>query len=101
MLSSEISSESRVLGLVAWLLILVGPIAAVLVRPNDEFVKFHSFQSLILSVCVIVCHVALTVISQVPLLWVFLKPLYSLVDSLIYTIWLIVALVCGVKMYFG
>jgi len=93
-LSKEISSESRVLGLIAWLLILIGPVAAILIKPEDYFVKFHAFQSLIFSICVIIAHVTLTTLSQIPVLWLFLRPLFLFVYPLIYIIWLVVALIC-------
>jgi len=100
-LSKEISSESRILGLIAWLLILIGPVAAILIKPEDDFVKFHAFQSLIFSICMIIAHVTLTTLSQIPVLWPFLKLLFLFVYSLIYIIWLAVALICGIKAYYG
>lgn len=100
-LSKEISSESRILGLIAWLLILIGPVAAILIKPEDDFVKFHAFHSLIFSICTIIAHVTLTTLSQIPVLWPFLQPLFLFVYSLIYIIWLAVALICGIKAYYG
>ena len=46
--SSGASSESRVFGLIAWLLGIIGAIIALVLKPNDRFVKFHAMQSLLL-----------------------------------------------------
>ncbi|RLF00058.1 MAG: hypothetical protein DRJ63_03450, partial [Thermoprotei archaeon] len=96
-----ISSESKVLSFIAWILLLIGPLMALLARPGDRFVRFHATQSLVFGLSVIVLHVVLTTLSTYRILWKILWPLLVIVHPVLWLVWLIIAIVCGMRAYAG
>ncbi|RLE80988.1 MAG: hypothetical protein DRJ52_05145 [Thermoprotei archaeon] len=95
--SGEASSESRVFGLIAWLLGIIGAIIALLLKPNDRFVKFHAMQSLVFSIGLIVVYIIFLALSHIP----YIGLIFAILTPLIGLLGLIVAIVGAIKAYQG
>jgi len=95
--SEEISSESRVFGLIAWLLVIIGAIIALVLKPNDRFVKFHAMQSLVFSIGLIILYIIFIPLAYIP----HIGLIFAILTRLIGLLGLIVAIIGAIKAYQG
>ncbi len=61
----EVTDESKLFGLIAWLLGIIGAIIAIVLKKDDKFVMFHAKQSLTLWIGVIIIYIAVAILSFV------------------------------------
>ncbi|HDI75601.1 MAG TPA: DUF4870 domain-containing protein [Thermoprotei archaeon] len=92
-----VSSESRMFGLIAWILGIVGAIIALLLKPNDRFVKFHATQSLVFSIGLIVVYIIFIALAHIP----YIGLLFGILSPLIWLLGIVVAIVGAIKAYQG
>ncbi|RLE73067.1 MAG: hypothetical protein DRJ37_01265 [Thermoprotei archaeon] len=98
-----VTDESKLFGLIAWLLGIIGAIIAIVLKKDDKFVMFHAKQSLTLWIGVIVIDIAVMILSFVLSLLRLgiLTLLFGWLPALIGLIGLIITIIGALKAYGG
>ena len=60
-----VSEESRFWAAIAWALLIVGAVIALLVRPRDDYVRYWAIESVGLTIVVIVAGVLVKIVSVI------------------------------------
>ena len=58
-----VSGESRVWAAIAWALLIIGAIIALVIRPRDDYVRYWAIESIGLTIVVIVAWVVVEIVS--------------------------------------
>ena len=58
-----VSEESRVWAAIAWALLIIGAIIALVIRPRDDYVKYWAIESIGLTIVIIVAGVLVGIVS--------------------------------------
>ncbi|MCD6458524.1 MAG: DUF4870 domain-containing protein [Thermoproteales archaeon] len=97
------SSESKLFGLIAWILGIIGAIIAIVLKKDDKFVMFHAKQSLVLWIAVIAIDIIIFILSiTLSILRLgILTLLFGWLPSLIGLAGLIIAIIGALKAYSG
>ena len=94
------TEESRLFGLIAWILGIIGAVVAIALRGNDPFVKFHAKQSLVLSIGYIAFYVIVIILTRIPVIGMIFS-LIGIFMPLIGLLVFIIMILGAIKAYSG
>ncbi|WP_148224768.1 DUF4870 domain-containing protein [Vulcanisaeta moutnovskia] len=59
------SSESRVWAAIAWALLIIGAIVALIIRPRDDYVRYWAVESIGFTIVIIIAWILVEIVSIV------------------------------------
>ncbi|WP_069806625.1 DUF4870 domain-containing protein [Vulcanisaeta thermophila] len=75
-------SESKIWAAIAWALLIIGAVIALLVRPRDDYVRYWALESIGFTVVVVLAYIAVLIVSFIfaftIVIPIILKILYGL-----------------------